>query len=180
MLFKILFRFVIYLLPRWNCLLISCLQSPSAVIMEPKEIVCHCFYCVPIYLPWSDGTGCFDLCFFWILSFKPSYSLSSFTFIKRLFSYSLLPAIRMFLRLLIFLPAISIPACTSSSLAFCMMYSAYKLNKQGDNMQAWHIPFPVWNKSVVPCLVLTLPSWPAHKFLRRQVRWSGIPISLII
>ena len=41
----------------------------------------------------------------------------------------------LYLRLLIFLPAILIPACASSSLAFCMMYSAYKLNKQGDNIQ---------------------------------------------
>ena len=44
-------------------------------------------------------------------------------------------------------------------------------------MQPWHIPFPIWNQSVFPCLVLTLSSWPAYRFLRRQVRWSGIPIS---
>ena len=85
---------------------------------------------------------------FWILSFKPAFSLSSFTFIKRLFSYSLLSAIRVvssaYLRLLIFLLAILIPACDSSILAFCMMYSAYKLNKQGDSIQPWHTPFPVW------------------------------------
>ena len=45
-------------------------------------------------------------------------------------------------RLLIFLPAVLIPACASSSLAFCMMYSAYKLNKQSDNVQPWHTSFP--------------------------------------
>ena len=120
---------------------------------------------------------------FWILSFKPSFSLSSFTFIKRLLSSSL-SAIRVvssgYLRLLIFLPAILIPACASSNLAFHMMYSAYKLNKQGDDMQPWHTPFPIWNQSVVPCPVLTVASWPAYRFLRRQVRWSGIPISLRI
>ena len=44
-------------------LLISWLQSPSAVILEPKEIVCHCFHCFPIYLPWSDGSRCHDLSF---------------------------------------------------------------------------------------------------------------------
>ena len=70
------------------------------------------------------------------MSFKPAFSLSSFTFIKRLFNSSLLSAIRVissaYLRLLIFLPEILIPAYASSSLAFCMMYSAYKLNKQGD------------------------------------------------
>ena len=54
------------------------------------------------------------------------------------------------------------------------MYSAYKLNKQGDNIQPWHTPFPVWNQSVGPCPVLTVASWPAYRFLERQVRWSGI------
>ena len=41
-------------------------------------------------------------------------------------------------------------------------------------MQPWRTPFPTWNQSVVPCPVLTIASWPAYKFLRRQVRWSGI------
>ena len=57
------------------------------------------------------------------------------------------------------------------------MYSAYKLNKQGDNIQPWCTPYPIWNQSVVPCPVLTVASWPAYRFLKRQVRWSGIPIS---
>ena len=120
-----------------------------------------------------------------MLSFKTTFSLSSFTFIKRLFSlfsFSLLSAIRVvssaYLRLLIFLLAILIPASASSSPRFLMMYSAYKLNKQGDNIQPWRTPFPIWNQSVVPCLVLTVPSWPAYRFLKRQVRWSAIPISL--
>ena len=76
---------------------------------------------------------------FLMLSFKPDFSLSSFTFIKRIFSFLLLFVIRMIssanLRLLTFLPAILIPACASSRLAFHMMYSAYKLNKQHDNIQ---------------------------------------------
>ena len=54
-----------------------------------------------------------------------------------------------------------------------MMYSAYKLNKQGDNIQPSCTPFPIWNQSVVPCPVLTIASWPAYRFLKRQVRWSG-------
>ena len=54
------------------------------------------------------------------------------------------------------------------------------LNKQGDNIQLWHTPFPIWNQSVVPCPVLTVASWPVYRFLRRRVRWSGIPISLRI
>ena len=60
------------------------------------------------------------------------------------------------------------------------MYSAYKLNKQGDNIQPWRTPFPTWNQSVVPCPVLTVASWPAYRFLKRQVRWSGSPISFRI
>ena len=57
------------------------------------------------------------------------------------------------------------------------MYSAYKLNKQGDNIQPWHTPLLIWDQSVVPHPVLTVASWPAYRFLRRQVRWSGVPIS---
>ena len=158
--------------------------------------------------------------FFWMLSFKPTFSLCSFAFIKRFFSSSSLSATRMvsftYLRLLIFLPAILIPACPSSSPAFGRrkwkptpiflpgeshgrrslvgysprghkesdmterlhfhFHSAYKLNKQGVDIP-WRTPFPIWNQSVVPCPVLTVASWPAYRFLRRQVRWSGIPIS---
>ena len=57
-----------------------------------------------------------------------------------------------------------------------MKYSAYKLNKQGDNIQP-SPTFAIWNQSVVPCPVLTVDSWPAYRFLSRQVRWYGIPIS---
>ena len=117
---------------------------------------------------------------FRMLSFSSTFSLSSFTFIKRLFSSSF-SAIRLvssaYLRLLIFLLAILIPAYASSSPAFLLMYSANKLNKQGGNIQPWRTPFPIWNQSVVPCPVLTVASSPAYRFLKRQVRWSGIPIS---
>ena len=88
-----------------------------------KNKVCHCFHCFPIYLPWRDAT----ILVFWMLNFKPTFSLFSFTFIKRLFS-SLLSSIKVvsfaYLRLLIFLLAILIPACASSSPVFLMMYSA--------------------------------------------------------
>ena len=121
---------------------------------------------------------------FWMLSFQPTFSLSSFTFIKRLFSSSSLSAMKVvssaYLRLFIFLLAILIIACASSSPVLLMMYSIYTLNKQGDNIQPWHTPFLIWNQSIVPCLVLTVPSWPAYKFHRRQVRSSGIPNSLRI
>ena len=138
--------------------------------------VCHCF---PIYLLWINAI----ILVFWMLSFKPTFSHSSFTFIKRLFCSSL-SSVRVvssaYLTLLIFLSAILIPFCALSSLAFHMMYSAQKLNKQGDNTQPRRTPFPIWNQSVVPCPVLTVASWPVYRFLRRFVRWSGIPIYLII
>ena len=94
-----------------------------------------------------------------MLSFKPAFSLSPFTYIKRLFTSPSLSAIRVissaYLRLLIFLLEAWIPSCASSSLAFHMMYSAFKLTKQSDNIQPCHTPFPILNQSVVPCPVLT-------------------------
>ena len=64
LLFNMLSRLVITLLPRSKRLLISWLQSPSAVILEPPQNkVWHCFHCFPIYFPWSDGTRCHDLRF---------------------------------------------------------------------------------------------------------------------
>ena len=127
LLLNTLSRFVIAFPPRNKRLLNSWLQSPSAVILEPKKIksitvaivspsICH------------EVMGLDAMIFvFWMLSFKPAFPLSSFTFIKSLFSFSSLSAIRMvssaYLRLLIFLPAILIPADALSSLAFLVMYS---------------------------------------------------------
>ena len=143
LLFNMLSRFVIALLPRSICLLISWLQSPPAVILEPPKIVYHCFHCFPNYLLGSDGTRWHDLHVLNV-EFKLVFSVSFFTFIKMFFSSSSFSAITLvsceYLRLLIFLPAILIPAYASSSLAFCMMYSGYsgyKLNEQGDNTQHW-------------------------------------------
>ena len=151
--FNILSRLVITFLLRSKRLLISCLQCPSAVILELKKTksvtvsivspsICH------------EMMGPDAMVF--VLSFKPAFSLSSFTFIKRLFTSSLLSAIRVvssaYLKLLIFLPAVLIPACASSS------PSAYKLNKQNDNIQPCCTPFPILNQSVVPCQVLTVAS----------------------
>ena len=181
LLFNMLPRLVIAFLPRSKCLLISWLQSTFAVILDPKKIkyvtvstvspsICH------------EVMGLDAMIFvLWMLSFKPAFSLSSFTLIKRPFSSSLLFAIKVvssaYLRLLIFLPAILIAACASPSVAFHIVYSAYKLNKQGDNIQPWRTPFPIWNQSVAPCRILTVAFWPAYRFLRRQVKWSGIPNS---
>ena len=99
-----------------------------------------------------------------------------------LFSPSSLSAIRVvssaYLKLLIFLWHILISTCNSSSQAFLNMYSAYRLNKQGDNRQPCHTSFSILNQSVVPYRVLAIASWPTYRFLRRQVRYSGIPISM--
>ena len=65
LLLNMLSRLVITFLPRSKRLLISWLQSPSAVILEPQKMKCfwQCFHCVPIYFPWSDGTRRHDLRF---------------------------------------------------------------------------------------------------------------------
>ena len=178
LLFNTLSRLVIAFLLRSKHLLISWLLSPSAVILKPKKIKSVIVSIVsPSICHEAMGPDALILVFeCWILSQPFHFPLSS-----RGVSSSLISAIRVvssaYLRLLIFLAAVLIPACDSSSLAFHMMYSEYKLNKQGDNIQPWHSPFPIWNQSVAPCLVLTVASWSAYRFLRKQVRWSGIPIS---
>ena len=63
LLFKMLSGFVITFLPRSKRLLISWLQLPSAVILEPQNKVCHCFCCFPIYLPWNNEIRYYDLSF---------------------------------------------------------------------------------------------------------------------
>ena len=128
LLFNMLSRFVIAFLPRCKCLLILWLHSPSTVILKPKKIksvtastfspsICHEVM----------GLNAMILVF-WMLSFKPAFSLFYLTFIKTLFSSSSLSAIRVvssaYLRLLIFLPTILILASASSSPAFHMIYSA--------------------------------------------------------
>ena len=129
LLFNMLSRFVIVFLPRSKCLLISCLQLPSAVILEPKKIKAITVSTFPSFIC-HEVMGPYVMIFFFFLmfTFKPAFSFSSFTYIKRLFSSSSLSAIRVvsfaYLRLLIFLPTNLIPACYSSSLAFHMMCSA--------------------------------------------------------
>ena len=160
LLFTMRSRFVLASLPRSNHLLISRLQSLSAVILEPKKrksvtastfspSICH------------EVMGPDAMIFvFLILSFNPALSLCYFALIKILFCSSSLSAVRVvssaYLRLLIFLPAILIPTCNSFRPAFCVMCSAYKFNKQSDNKQSCRTPFSILNQSVVPCLVLFL------------------------
>ena len=157
LLFNILSKSVIVFLPRSKCLLISWLQSPSTVILEPKKMKSVTALTFPPFI-YHEVTGPDTMIFIfecWVLSqlFHP---------IKSFFSSFSLSAIKVvsyvYLRLLIFIPIILIPACNSSSLAFRMMYSTYKWNKQGDNIQPCLIPFLILNQLVVLCPVLTVAS----------------------
>ena len=105
LLFNILSRLVITFLPRSKCLLISWLKSSSAVILEPPEINSATVSTISHEVMGPDAM----ILIFWMLSFKPTFSQSSFTFIKKLFRSSSLSCIRMmsssYLRLLIFFPS---------------------------------------------------------------------------
>ena len=121
---------------------------------------------------------------FLMLSFKPSFSLSSFTLLFRFHQ----EALQFFFTFCHKSDVICIsevidisPSNLDSSLCFIqpgISHDAYKLNKESDNIQPWCTPFPILNQSIIPCPVLTVASWPAYRLLWRQVRWSGIPISL--
>ena len=134
--------------------LISWLQSPSAVILGPKKIKSVTFSIV-------SPSICHEVmgpdAIFILLSFKEGFSLSSFTFIRRLFSSFSDSAVRVvssaYLKLLMFLLAILALACASSSPAFYILYSTYKFNRQDNNIQPLCTPFPILNQSVIPCTV---------------------------
>ena len=119
LLFNMLSSLVIAFLPRSKCLLISWLQSPSAGILELKKLKSLTVSIVsPSICHEVMGLDAMILVF-GMLSLKPTFSLSSFTFIKRPFSSSSLSAVRVvsyvYLRSLIFLSAILLPACAPSS-----------------------------------------------------------------
>ena len=155
LLFNILSRLVIAFLSRNKHLIISWLQSPSAVILVPPKIK-------PVTVSIGSPSICHEvmgpvamILVFWMLSFKATFSLSSFTFIKSLFSSSLLSVIRVvssaYLRLLTFLPAILIPACASSSPAFLMMFSAYKESQVPKNWCFWTVMLEKILESPLDC-----------------------------
>ena len=179
LLFNTLSRFVTAFLPRSKQFLISWLQSPSTVNLDPKKIKP---VTVSIVFPsiFHEMTRCHDLCFL-----NASFFTLLFYFIKRLFISFSPSAIKVvssaYMRLLIFLPTILIPACASSSLVFCMVYSTYNLNNQSDNLQLWCTPFSILNQSMVPCPVLTVVSWTPYRFHRRQVNlaWRILSITLL-
>ena len=184
LLLKMLSRFVIAFLQTSKHLLISWLKLSSVVILELPKIksltvsivspsICHEVMGpnAMIFIFWM---GRLSQMFHSPLSLSSRDSLVPLHFLPwwwchlHIWGYWLL------------LLAVLIPACASFSPAFLMMYSAYKLSQQGDNIQPWCTPFPIWNQSVAPRLVLTVASWLAYRFLRRQVRLSGIPVSLKI
>ena len=138
-------------------------------VQENKLSVRIIFPSIPHEVMGLDGL----IFVFWMLSFNPAFLLSSFTFIKRLFSSSWLSATSVvssaYLRLWIFLPGILIPACASPSLAFCMMYSAYKLNKRNIRVTIYSLDVLLSQFGTSLCPFLTVASWPAYRFLRRQV-----------
>ena len=153
LLLSTLCRFVIAFLSKNNRLLISRLQSLSTVILGPKKrksVITSTFS--PSICHEVMGPDAMILVFL-VFSLKLALSLSSFTFIKRLFSSSSLSAIRVvssaYLRLLMFFPAILIPAYNSSGPAFLMMCSAYMLNKQGSSRQPCCTPFSILKQLVV-------------------------------
>ena len=165
-------------LPRSKHLLISWLHLPSAVILEHKKIKSVIVSFVsPSICHGVMGPDTMILVFeCWVLSqlFHSPLSLSS--------GGSLVP--------LCFLPYGLCPRHIWSYWYFShqplfqlVLHPAWHFTwctKQGDNIQLWRSPFPIWNQAVVPCPVLTVASWLAYRFLKRQVQWSGIPISFRI
>ena len=126
LLFNMLYSLVINFLPRTKHLLISWLQLPSAVILEPRKIKSFSVSIVSLFICHEVMGPDAMVLVFWVLSFKSAFLLSSFTFIKRLFSSSWLSAIRVvssaYLRLLIFCPAIFAlaAAAAAKSLQSCL------------------------------------------------------------
>ena len=162
LLFITLSRFVIAFLLRSRHLLISFWQSLSTVILKPRKIKSATVSTSPSICHEVMGLDAM-IFIFCMLIFKPA------------FSSSLLYAFRV-------VSSVHLRNLDSSfwfiQPTFHIMYSACKLNKQGDITQCCCAPFPVWNQSVVPGPVQTVASWPVYRFLRRQVRWSGI-LSLV-
>ena len=106
-----------------------------------KNKICHWFYFFPFYLPWSNEAGCRDFS-----CLNVEFQGSFFTLIKRLCSSSSLSVIRGDTWGCWFFSQCLIPTCDSSSLAFLMIHSEYKLNKPGDSIQPYCAPFPILNQ----------------------------------
>ena len=145
----------------------------------PQNKAWHCFHCFPIYFPWSDGTDAM-IFVFWMLSFKPTFSLSSFTFIKRLFSSSSLSAIRVvssaYLRWLIFQLVLPPAQCFS----WCTLHIKCSINISGTHEWAIKEIFKskfdpityVWIQTQQTLSVWTLPSPCWTQGMQRWKSWD--------
>ena len=145
LLFNMLSRLVTAFPPGSKCLLISWLQSPSAMILDPRKIKSLTISIVSPSI-WHKVMELDAMILaFCMLSFKQTFLFYSFTFNKWIISSSLLSAITVvssaYLRLLIFLLTMLLPACASSSLAFHIMYSSYKLNRVTIYSRMWSFSY---------------------------------------
>ena len=159
--FNTLFRFVIAFLPRSKHFLISWLQSPSVVILEPRNI--KSFTVSPAICHEVMGPDAMILVF-WMLSLNVKFFTLLFHPQSRgsLLPFCFLPLEWYHLHIWgywYFSQQSWFQLMLHPAQHFHIMYSAYKLNKEGDNIQPWRTPFPIWNQSVVPCLVLAVASW---------------------
>ena len=150
---NMLSRLVVPFLPRSKRLLISWLQSPSAVTSEPKKIKSDTVSTVSPSIS-HEVMGLDAMIFiFWMFLFHFHQEVFEF-----LFTFCHQDDFICISEVIDISPGNLDSNYASSSPAFLMMYSAYKLNKQGDNTQPWRSPFLIWNQSVVPCPVLAVAS----------------------
>ena len=161
--YNMLSTLVITFLTRSKHLLISWLQSPSAMILEPKKIKSVTVSSVsPSICHEVMGLDAMILVL-WMLSYKPAFSLSSFTHIKRLFS-SLLSAIRVvssaYLRLLIFIPAILFQLVLHPAQCFSWCTLKRKLQSLNDCSPPAEVPFVTGHGLFLVCGLGVGDPWP--------------------
>ena len=169
LLFNMVSRLVITFLPRSKRLLFSWLQSPSAVILEPRKIKSATVFTVSPSISHEVMGPDAMISVFWILSFKPTFSLSSFTFIKRLFSSSSLSSIRV----------------VSSSMIFCnwvfwMLHLKMEHHMEKEERLPCLCPYSSLSRFWVPCepLDCSPPGSSIHVLLQERIlEWVDIPFS---
>ena len=153
LLFNMLSRLVITFLPRSNCLHFMASVTICSDFGAPQKIKSDTVSTVSPSISHEVMGPDAMILVFWMLSFQSTFSFSSFTFIKRLFSSSSLSAIRVvsstYLRLLIFLLAILIQLVLPPAQRFSWLYSAHKLNKQGNNIHSLDILLSLFGNSLL-------------------------------
>ena len=156
LLFNMLSRLVIAFLSRSKRLLVSWRQALSTVILEPKKIKSVTVSSVSPSI-FHDVMGPDAMIFvFWMLSFKPAFSILLFHLhqeaLQFFFTFCHNGGVICISEVIDISPGnlYSSLSIIQPGLSFHIMYSAYKLNKQGDNKQPWRTPFPIWNQSIIP------------------------------